>query len=114
MKVFDNVEEYIDTLMEYDGDACLSFYLKDEYVFSGISKVIEEDYDYGKSTIGNNEKINIEFVSANPTGILHLGTARGAAYGANLANVAILAIIAIIAKLAMVAVLADCGGVAAG
>ena len=32
MKVFDDVEEYIDTLMEYDGDACLSFYLKDEYL----------------------------------------------------------------------------------
>ena len=32
MKVFDDVEEYIDILMEYDGDACLSFYLKDEYL----------------------------------------------------------------------------------
>ena len=69
------------------GPGFINIYLKDEYVFSGISKVIEEDYDYGKSTIGNNEKINIEFVSANPTGILHLGTARGAAYGANLANI---------------------------
>ena len=69
------------------GPGFINIYLKDEYVFSGISKIIEEDQDYGKSAIGNKEKINIEFVSANPTGILHLGTARGAAYGANLANI---------------------------
>lgn len=65
----------------------INIFLKDEYVFSGISKIIEQDKDYGRSDIGNNKKINIEFVSANPTGILHLGTARGAAYGSNLANI---------------------------
>lgn len=65
----------------------INIFLKDEYVFSGISKVIEQGKDYGSSNIGDNKKINIEFVSANPTGILHLGTARGAAYGSNLANI---------------------------
>ena len=61
--------------------------LDNEYIFSGINKVIEEADNYGSSNIGNKKKVNIEFVSANPTGILHLGTARGAAYGANLANI---------------------------
>lgn len=69
------------------GPGFINIYLKDEYVFSGIENIIKEEDNYGKSTIGNNEKVNIEFVSANPTGILHLGTARGAAYGSNLANV---------------------------
>lgn len=69
------------------GPGFINIYLKDEYVFSGIENIIKEEDNYGKSIIGNNEKVNIEFVSANPTGILHLGTARGAAYGSNLANV---------------------------
>lgn len=65
----------------------INIYLKDEYVLSGIENILKEEDNYGKSIIGNNEKVNIEFVSANPTGILHLGTARGAAYGSNLANI---------------------------
>lgn len=65
----------------------INIYLKDEYVFSGISNVINDGDNYGKCNFGKGKKINIEFVSANPTGILHLGTARGAAYGSNLANI---------------------------
>ena len=65
----------------------INIYLKDEYVFSGISNVINDGYNYGKCNVGKGKKIDIEFVSANPTGILHLGTARGAAYGSNLANI---------------------------
>lgn len=73
--------------VEVAGPGFINIYLDDAYVFSGVESVLLEDSNYGKSLIGNNEKINIEFVSANPTGILHLGTARGAAYGANLANI---------------------------
>lgn len=73
--------------VEIAGPGFINIYLKDEYVFSGIADVIASGKDYGKSTYGNNKKVNIEFVSANPTGILHLGTARGASYGANLANI---------------------------
>lgn len=69
------------------GPGFINIYLKNEYVFSGIENIIKEEDNYGRSTIGNNEKVDIEFVSANPTGILHLGTARGAAYGSNLANI---------------------------
>lgn len=73
--------------VEIAGPGFINIYLKDEYVFSGIANIIKEEDNYGKSIIGNNEKVDIEFVSANPTGILHLGTARGAAYGSNLANI---------------------------
>lgn len=84
-KIKDNTKE-IDKV-EIAGPGFINIYLKDEYVFSGINNVLKANKDYGKLNIGNKEKINIEFVSANPTGILHLGTARGAAYGANLANI---------------------------
>lgn len=73
--------------VEVKGPGFINIFLDDAYVFSGVSKVIEKNEDYGKNNIGNGRKVNIEFVSANPTGILHLGTARGAAYGANLANI---------------------------
>ena len=73
--------------VEIAGPGFINIYLKDEYLISGVKNVIDENEEYGKNNIGNNKKINIEFVSANPTGILHLGTARGAAYGANLANI---------------------------
>lgn len=73
--------------VEIAGPGFINFWLSKEYIFSGIKNIVELNDNYGKSNVGNNTKINIEFVSANPTGILHLGTARGASYGANLANV---------------------------
>ena len=58
-----------------------------DFIFSNIFNVIDKDSNYGKNNLGNNKKINIEYVSANPTGILHLGTLRGGVYGDNLANI---------------------------
>ena len=69
------------------GPGFINIYLNDEYVFSGVEKVLYAADNYGKSNVGERKKINVEFVSANPTGILHLGTARGASYGSNLANI---------------------------
>ena len=65
----------------------INIYLKKEYLLSYINKIITENKNYGKNNIGNNKKINIEFVSANPTGILHIGHGRGATYGDNLARI---------------------------
>lgn len=65
----------------------INFYLKKDYLLNQINVILEEQRDYGRSTIGNNKKINIEFVSANPTGILHIGHGRGATYGDNLARI---------------------------
>ena len=65
----------------------INFYLKKEFLLNQINKILDEGKNYGKNTIGNNKKINIEFVSANPTGILHIGHGRGATYGDNLARI---------------------------
>ena len=65
----------------------INMYLSDDFILKYVIKIIDLKDDYGKNNIGNNKKVNIEYVSANPTGILHLGTARGAAYGDNLSNV---------------------------
>lgn len=65
----------------------INFFIEENYLFSGINDIIELNENYGKSNIGNNTKINLEYVSANPTGILHVGTARGAAYGDNLSRI---------------------------
>lgn len=65
----------------------INFYLRKDYLLNQINIILEENKNYGRSNIGNNKKINIEFVSANPTGILHIGHGRGATYGDNLARI---------------------------
>ena len=73
--------------IEIAGPGFINFYLNKNYLFDGINRIIEEEDNYGKNNLGNGKKINIEYVSANPTGILHLGTARGASYGDNLSRI---------------------------
>lgn len=65
----------------------INFFVTKEYLFDNLNEVLELKEKYGSSCIGNGKKINIEFVSANPTGILHLGNARGGAYGDSLARI---------------------------
>lgn len=65
----------------------INFYLNKKYLLKNLNTIIEKKRNYGKTNIGNHQKINIEFVSANPTGILHIGHARGATYGDNLARI---------------------------
>lgn len=84
----ENIEyENIISKIQIANPGFINFYLKKEFIKSYINKIITEKNNYGKNTIGNNEKINIEFVSANPTGILHIGHGRGATYGDNLARI---------------------------
>lgn len=59
----------------------INFFMKAESLSNVVLKILEVGENYGDSTYGNNERINVEFVSANPTGDLHLGHARGAAIG---------------------------------
>jgi arginyl-tRNA synthetase len=64
----------------------INFYLKPESLLPYIKEIIEKKDLYGRSDIGNGKKVNIEFVSANPTGPLHVGHGRGAVLGDILAN----------------------------
>lgn len=65
----------------------INIFIKKEYLLNQINTILKEGRNYGNSKIGNNKKINIEFVSANPTGTLHIGHGRGAVYGDNLARI---------------------------
>lgn len=59
----------------------INFRLKKSYIASIINMIIDADQDYGNNEVGKGQKILVEYVSANPTGNLHLGHARGAAWG---------------------------------
>jgi len=78
--------EFIDRV-EVANPGFINFYLKKDYLFENLNKILIEQDNYGKINIGNNKRINIEFVSANPTGTLHVGHGRGAVYGSSLANI---------------------------
>ncbi len=72
---------------EVAGPGFLNFYLKESFNACIIQDVLEKGDDYGRSNYGGGKKINIEFVSANPTGPMHMGNARGGALGDCLAAV---------------------------
>lgn len=73
--------------IEIAGPGFMNISLRKDYLADVIKAVIEQGANYGKSQAGANEKIQVEFVSANPTGDLHLGHARGASVGDSLCNV---------------------------
>lgn len=69
------------------GPGFINFFMDNHYLTQLIPTIIHEGENYGKSDFGKGEKIQVEFVSANPTGDLHLGHARGAAVGDSLCNI---------------------------
>jgi len=73
--------------VEIAGPGFINFFMKTDFLGDLIHTVLEAKENYGKTEIGQGKKIQVEFVSANPTGDLHLGHARGAAYGDVLCNV---------------------------
>lgn len=73
--------------MEIAGPGFINFYMNNSYLAELIPTILEAGEKYGESTFGKGEKIQVEFVSANPTGDLHLGHARGAAVGDSLCNI---------------------------
>lgn len=73
--------------IEVKAPGFINFFVKKDYLLDNINKVLIEKENYGCNKIGKGKKVNIEFVSANPTGILHLGNARGGAYGDSLARI---------------------------
>ncbi len=63
------------------GPGFINFKVKNNSLTAVIDKVLQQQENYGHNDSGNNLKVNVEYVSANPTGDLHLGHARGAAWG---------------------------------
>ena len=72
---------------ELAGKGFINIRVKNESWQNLILKIIKENSSYGDESLGNGEKINIEYVSANPTGPLHVGHTRGAVFGDTLANI---------------------------
>ncbi|WP_430790130.1 arginine--tRNA ligase [Virgibacillus flavescens] len=73
--------------VEIAGPGFINFFMKNDYLGDLVSTILDAGKDYGKTNTGHGEKIQVEFVSVNPTGDLHLGHARGAAFGDVLCNI---------------------------
>lgn len=68
------------------GAGFINIKFSDDYYFGLLNEIARNGEDYGRSSTGNGKKINVEYVSVNPTGPLHLGHARNAAIGDTIAN----------------------------
>lgn len=82
--------DFSDTLIdraEIAGPGFINFYLADDYYSSIVLDVVNKGDDYGRSDYGDGKSVIVEFVSANPTGPMHIGNARGGAIGDCLASV---------------------------
>jgi arginyl-tRNA synthetase len=73
--------------VEIAGPGFINFYLTDGCRLQVIKRILKHQEHFGDSQMGVDKKITVEFVSANPTGPLHVGHGRGAAFGSSLSNV---------------------------
>ncbi|WOV87950.1 arginine--tRNA ligase [Sporosarcina oncorhynchi] len=73
--------------VEIAGPGFLNIRLASDYLGDVVKAVLAQAESYGRSTFGEHQKVQVEFVSANPTGDLHLGHARGASIGDSLCNI---------------------------
>ncbi|SDC67594.1 arginyl-tRNA synthetase [Succiniclasticum ruminis] len=71
---------------EIAGPGFINFYLNPGWVYDMLARIVEAGENYGNLPKASDEKIQLEYVSANPTGPLHVGHGRGAAVGSALAN----------------------------
>ena len=71
---------------EIAGAGFINFHLLPAAKLDVVRRILEQGENFGRSTQGGKRKLQIEFVSANPTGPLHVGHGRGAAYGASLSS----------------------------
>ncbi len=72
---------------ELAGAGFINLFLTQSYKQQVVVRVLEVGDRYGSNNYGQNKKLQVEFVSANPTGPLHVGHGRGAAYGASIAAI---------------------------
>lgn len=73
--------------VEIAGPGFINFFIDKRFLLDIVPTVLKAGDDYGKTDVGKGKKVQVEFVSANPTGNLHLGHARGAAVGDSLCNI---------------------------
>ena len=88
-KLIENAD-FSDTYIEkceIAGPGFINFFLSDKFYADIVKDILTKGDDYGKSNFGEGKRILVEFVSANPTGPMHIGNARGGALGDCLASV---------------------------
>ena len=73
--------------MEIAGPGFINFFLHHCSLTGAVKDVLRQRRSYGSPLEKPNEQVTLEYVSANPTGPLHVGHGRGAAYGASMANI---------------------------
>lgn len=73
--------------IEVAGPGFLNFFISPLWFNETVGEVISSGSDYGKTELGNGKRVLVEFVSANPTGPMHIGNARGGALGDSLSSV---------------------------
>lgn len=71
---------------EIAGAGFINFFLKHDVIYDTLKNILAAGADYGKAPLREEDTIQVEYVSANPTGPLHVGHGRGAAYGSALVN----------------------------
>lgn len=74
------------TQVDIAGPGFINFYMNDAARFAVVKQVLDDTVAFCSPNVGQGEKVLLEFVSANPTGPMHVGHGRGAAYGSALAN----------------------------
>ena len=77
--------------VEIAGPGFINFFMNSNTLTTIVPAILEAGEAFGHSTIGNGKRVQVEFVSANPTGPLHVGHGRGAAYGAAVADLLVAA-----------------------
>ena len=75
------------TKVDIAGPGFINFFMSADSRFAVVRQALEDVTAFSSPNVGNGEKVLLEFVSANPTGPMHVGHGRGAAYGSALANV---------------------------
>ena len=86
-KIKSNIESPIIEKVEVVKPGFINIFLTKNRLYKEINNIISKGKNYGRNNVGNNIKVNLEYVSANPTGTLHIGHGRGAAYGDNLSRI---------------------------
>jgi len=87
--IVENIEDSDNIIekVEIAGPGFINFFMKDD-IWATLLKEVDEKMDhYGESDLGKGKRVQVEFVSANPTGPLHIGHARGAVIGDVIANI---------------------------
>jgi arginyl-tRNA synthetase len=73
--------------VEVAGPGFINFHLDPRWVLEAVPLAVRQQADYGRVRLVDGKKVQVEFVSANPTGLLHMGNARGAALGDSIAAI---------------------------